>query len=194
MSGRTLTGDGKITLALRPRSNSKSRKPTRRRRTPTNNEVVFANPAKHHVSTNFPLFSNNLVAKKPQVAQKSNVATLSCKNKQITHHQRTTSNAAKSPTPVEVPSRFPNHTRPQAPDCATSVKSELIHVVGGECNDQSPRSLYATPETFICDSHCDSDFFPFQYLPDDCKLKVFSLLTIHDKGRCAQVRLRVFNS
>ncbi|KAL4227374.1 hypothetical protein ACF0H5_012817 [Mactra antiquata] len=189
MSGRSRTGDKKISLTLRPRSSSRSRRPARRRRTPTNNEVVFANPAKHHASTNFPLFSNNLVAKKPQVLQKAHVPQVPSKNKVLVSHQRPPTKVRVSPTPVEVPSRSINrHTRPER---ALSVKSEIIQVTGCGSHDVSPRSVCSTPDSgYTFHKSYDSDVFPFEYLPDDCKLKVFSLLPIHDKGRCARVCIR----
>lgn len=111
MAERTYGGARRISVNTRPKSGSKSQRPARRRNTPTRNAVVFSEPLKHHSTTNFPLFSNNLVAKKPPVPQATKLAQVSERNQQLVSHiprTRACLRALKSPTPVEVPSSVSN--------------------------------------------------------------------------------------
>lgn len=195
MAERSYGGVNRISVNTRPKSGSKSQRPARRRKTPTSNAVVFSERSKHHSSTNFPLFSNNLVAKKPPVPQETKLAEVSARNQQLVSHvprTRAYFRAVRSPTPVEVPSSVTSSQISLSSVSTLSLRPEApIVTVSGQEGDinpsPSPRSHCDTPTSLTCHSEYNRDVFPFQYLPDDCKLKVFTLLPVHDKGRCAQV-------
>ncbi|XP_053405871.1 uncharacterized protein LOC123565371 [Mercenaria mercenaria] len=195
MSERTYGGARKISINSRPKSGSKSQRPARRRHTPSSNAVVFSESSKHHSSTNFPLFSNNLVARKPPVTQAAKLAQVSARNQQLVGHvprTRAYLRAIRSPAPVEEPPPVTSSQMSLSSVSSKPSKPEVpiltVSSQGGD-NDanSSPRSQCHTPASFCSELDYDPDLFPFQYLPDDCKLKVFSFLPIHDKGRCAQV-------
>ncbi|WAR00458.1 hypothetical protein MAR_024830 [Mya arenaria] len=198
MGDRTLGAARKISVTLRPRSASKNQKPTRRRTTPTSNAVIFADPAKHHASTSFPLFSNNLVAKKPPVPQLTTGTSDSTKSKQslsVSHASkaRLTKRGQVSPTPVEqVTSKSDiNNVRvsvnPVAPDKMSTQAPDVVQVGSVSTREGTPEEVLSEVTTPTTDVRQHLDVFPFQTLPVDCKLKIFTFLSSHDKGRCAQV-------
>lgn len=195
MAEKSFGGTKKISVTLRPRSAAKTQKPGRRKQAATSTAAVFADPTKHHSATSFPLFSSNLLAKKPPPAQsksQSNEATRTKQSITVNHATRLKfhSSDARSPTPVE---QSTSHTDTQLSLSSVSklsLKSDVIPVTGRYgvvvCSE-SERSLTATPTSDICGDIDSEDVFPIRYLPDDCLLKIFSLLPSHDKGRCAQV-------
>lgn len=211
------SGKQRISMNLRPRSNPKTQRPTRRRSTPTSNqvvlgdssqrsgrrrpafvqkEVIFADPTRHHSTTNFPLFSSNLVAKTPKIPQATKLAHVSARNQQLINHVPSThpyhAVTTRSPTPVEVVPKdnfsSPSYvTQKQGQVNVTKHSTKQDHKDSPRSEVSSLRSQCHTPASCSSPYVYDPDVFPFEYLPDDCKLKVFSLLPAHDKGRCAQV-------
>jgi len=185
----------KITVTLRPRSASKPNRPSRRKTYPASNAVIFSDPAKNHVATSFPLFSSNLVAKKPPIQKsnrgtnESNLQTKQAQSVRNTSRTRLTRREQSSPTPVEqVTARQRVYDAPgDRQGKGTTAKPELVHVESA-CGEESPDNGRSSTCSQLTDISHVGDVFPFQHLPDDCKLKVFSFLSSHDKGRCSQVR------
>ena len=195
MEGRGQGRARKISIGARPRSGAKQRKPARRQYTPTSNAVVFPNSSKHgqpaHSSTNFPLFSENACVINPNITQTAKLNEVSNKHRQSVTHlvvQDARKKDDSSPTPVEetVSFRQRRHMTLRSDASKRSGNSQPTDITATSTGG------YVSPG-FSCFSGLSSpytnsdDIFPFQYLPDDCKLKVFSFLSSHDKGRCAQV-------
>lgn len=195
MEDKTYGGARRISVTLRPRSSSRSSKTTRRRFTPSRNAVVVQdnpNPRQGHLhsSTNFPLFSSlNLIAgrSKPPIPEPKKAGG---------SRQRVTigllhSRDRRRPTPVEEDTRkivAIDKRRSSLSVLPTkSDGTELIDKADGSQGGQAPRSSSCTSLRGDNDETYDKELFPFQSLPDDCKLKVFSFLSSHDKGRAAQV-------
>ncbi|KAH3713463.1 uncharacterized protein LOC127857777 [Dreissena polymorpha] len=183
----------KSSVTLRPRSSSKTRKSTRVKSNSSSNAIIFADPARHHGNSMFPIFSNNLVSKKPSVSSKGHGNAEANVKQLLTVSQATRSRFNKreqySPTPVEqvpVKSAIRNRLNGML-DAVRGSRTERVKV-----NSQEDRNSpvgddgsILSPQTTILPE--DVDVFPFQSLPVDCKLKIFSYLSSHGKGRCAQV-------
>lgn len=195
MADNTHGGARRISVTLRPRSSSRSRKNTRRRYTPTRNAVVLQdNPNQKqgnlHSSTNFPLFSClNLISgrSKPPIPQPPSAG--GSRQKVTTGLiPKSSGKGQRSPTPVEVDPRKIDRRRSSL--SALSTRSDVRPLQDRPYTPQSGQES----ELIACASARGSnngtqeeEFFPFQMLPDDCKLKVFSFLSSHEKGRAAQV-------
>lgn len=196
MEDKTYGGARRISVTLRPRSSSRSNKTTRRRFTPSRNAVVVQdnsnpNPKQGHLhsSTNFPLFSSlNLIAgrSKPPIPEPKKTGG---------SRQRVTigllhSRDRRRPTPVEEDTRkivaIDKRRSSLSVLPAKSDGTELVDKTDGSQAGQAPRSSSCTSLRGDDETN-ETEFFPFQSLPDDCKLKVFSFLSSHDKGRAAQV-------
>lgn len=198
MAEKSSGGARKITVTLRPRSAAKNQRPTRRKQVTGTKDVVFSDTSKNHNSTSFPLFSSNLLSKKPPAAYNKKPQHESTTSKQsvVVNHAsriRLQPGEAKSPTPVEqvTSSSDINSSHISLSSVSKlSLKSEVITAPGRHGDSlltEHSQSLSGSP---ISDVYSDyGDVFPIQYLPDDCLLKIFSLLPSHDKGRCAQVKI-----
>ena len=193
MEDKTYGGARQISVTLRPRSSSRSRKTNRRRFTPSRNAVVLQDnpkPAHLHSSTNFPLFSSlNLIRSKPPVPSK----TGGSKQKTTTGHLPKPQSSAKSqrsPTPVEVDCTKILGLDERIEREGTLSSLSMTSLLDRADTPHSGRETRASSSKTVRggnSSGYDKGCFPFQSLPDDCKLKVFSFLSSHDKGRAAQV-------
>lgn len=190
-------GARKISLAFRPRSAAKTTKPSRRKQATATNTVVLADPSKQHASTSFPLFSSNLLSKRPPATlSKKQLGDAACSKQSVivNHAARTRLQGGQSysPTPVEQATST-NELRSSHISLSSvsklSLKSEVISATGfhGDVLSEYSRSMSGSPASDIYSDFDCGDVFPIKYLPDDCLLKIFSLLPSHDKGRCAQV-------
>lgn len=202
MAEKTYGGARHISVTLRPRSSSRSRKTARRRFTPTRNAVVSQDsstpkPAHFHSSTNFPLFSSLSSGKaKPPVPQTSKSG--SGRQKVTTTHlakPQPSGRGQRSPTPVEIDAskilgldeiRGPASTLSSKTDHTTFSLDRALRSVTPRLRPET-RSSSCTSLRGDIEGRYEKKCFPFQNLPDDCKLKVFSFLSSHDKGRAAQV-------
>ena len=189
MEGRGNGGARKISIGSRPKSGAKQRKPVRRRYTPTSNAVIFPNNPKRaqptHSSTNFPLFSDSASLTSPQIPQAVKLNQVSSRHRQsVTHFhvQNSQKNGTNSPTPVEETPLSGRGSRLTLRSDVSRI-SNTVHITnrGNISPSLSEYSGFSSP------SITSEDIFPFQYLPNDCKLKVFSFLSSHEKGRCAKV-------
>lgn len=192
MEDKTYGGARRISVTLRPRSSSRSRKTTRRRFTPTRNAVVLQdnpNPKQGHLhsSTNFPLFSSlNLIGgrSKPPIPQPPKAGGTRQKiTTGLVPKSQSSSRGQKSPTPVEEDTRKIDKRRGSLSALSTKSVTALLD----RPNTPQTRSSSCTSVSGGNDGTYEKELFPFQCLPDDCKLKVFSFLSSHDKGRSAQV-------
>ena len=202
MDDKNYGGARRISVTLRPRSSSRSRKTTRRRFTPSRNAVVLQDtpaqkPAHLHTSTNFPLFSSlSSIRSKPPVPQTSKNGN--SRQKVTTTHlgkPQSSGRCKRSPTPVEVDaSKILGLDERGTSSSAQSSKSDIttfsldraLRSVTPRLRPET-RSSSCTSLRGAIDIEYQKELFPIQSLPDDCKLKVFSFLSSHDKGRAAQV-------
>ena len=190
MEDKTYGGARQISVTLWPRSSSRSRKTTRRRFTPSRNAVVLQEnpkPAHLHSSTNFPLFSSlSLIRSKPPVPTKTGG------NKQKTTtgifpKPRSSRKGQRSPTPVEVDSSKVRGIDEQRVSVSSLSMTASLDRPDTPCSGRESRSGSSHTARGSNAVFYEKECFPFQSLPDDCKLKVFSFLSSHDKGRAAQV-------
>ena len=200
MAEKSGGGARKTLVTLRPRSTSKNRKTSTRRKqvVTTSTAAGSSDPLRQNATTCFPLFSSNLLTNRPPQSLSSKQLQATSKSKQsvlVNHASRSRlrGGQAQSPTPVEQvtsTSDIKSSNISLSSVSRLSLKSEVIHAAGhyGDMHmSEYTRSHTGSSASDTWSDYESGDVFPIKYLPDDCLLKIFSLLPSHDKGRCAQV-------